>query len=130
MGISLVILLLGASRGSRASLQKLHFLAHSIRTEDSRRQIVGMFAGRVRPQDVVVRFEPWLNRAIALASGAGLVEREKGKAAKLTLSGKQLLEALYKDGVLFREEKAFLQQIASFATEKAIDHAMKMELLF
>ena len=35
-GIALVVLLLGKSRAKRASLQKLHLLAHSIRTRQAR----------------------------------------------------------------------------------------------
>ena len=44
-GMALVILILGRSRGKRASLQKLHFMAHSARTRATREQTIHLFAG-------------------------------------------------------------------------------------
>ena len=38
-GMALIILILGRSRGKRASLQKLHFMAHSARTKESREEV-------------------------------------------------------------------------------------------
>ena len=80
-GIALVVLILGKSRGKRASLQKLHFLAHSARTRQARLEAQEVFARERRPSDFVVRVEPWLNRALAFARGAGLIDLEKGKSA-------------------------------------------------
>ena len=70
-GIALIILILGRSRGKRASLQKLHFMAHSARTKESREEVRRVFTGDRGPADLVVRVEPWLNRAIAFATAAG-----------------------------------------------------------
>jgi hypothetical protein len=66
-GIALVILILGPSRGMRASLQKLHFMAHSARTKESREEVRRVFTGDRSPADLVVRVEPSLNETLQLS---------------------------------------------------------------
>jgi hypothetical protein len=127
-GIMLVVLMLGKCRGKRASLQKLHFLAHSIRTRRTRTQAGQVFAGTIKPSDILVRVEPWLNRALAFAKGAGLVGMEGGKSARLTERGLGALKALYDDNHVLVEEKEFLEVIGSKATESSVEKIMRMEL--
>jgi hypothetical protein len=127
-GIALVVLMLGASRGTRASLQKLHFLAHSIRTRETRLEIQQVFARSRRSSDILVRVEPWLNRALAFAKGAKLIEMEGGRSAVLAERGRRMLDALHKDGAILSEEKRFLQDIRKHATETNIEKIMRMEL--
>lgn len=127
-GIALVILILGKSRGKRASLQKLHFLGHSARTRQTRSEAQQVFFGERRTSDFVVRVEPWLNRALAFAKGSGLVELEGGKTAKLTVFGEKACEDLYKRQDMCEEEKAFLEVVSKKATEAAIEKIMRMEL--
>jgi hypothetical protein len=127
-GIAIIILILGRSRGKQASLQKLHFLAHSVRTEESRSMARQVFSGDVRPVDLVIRVEPWVNRAIAFAKGDNLLELKKGRNAKLTERGMKIFEELTERDAVLVAEKAFIDQIASRATEGAIDRIMRMEL--
>jgi hypothetical protein len=127
-GIALLVLILGKSRGKRASLQKLHFLGHSARTRQSRQEVQEVFAGERRSSDLVVRVEPWLNRALAFAKGAGLIELEKGKSAKLTDAGLKACEVLNEQSSMCAEEKAFLEAVSGKATEAAVDKIMRMEL--
>jgi 3-deoxy-D-arabino-heptulosonate 7-phosphate (DAHP) synthase len=77
---------------------------------------------------LVVRVEPWLNRALAFAKGAGLIELEKGKSAKLTAAGLTACEVLYKQSSMCAEEKAFLEAVGARATEAAVEKIMRMEL--
>jgi hypothetical protein len=128
-GIALLVLILGRSRGKRATLQKLHFLAHSARTREARQQAHRVFTGVLRPADLVVRVEPWLNRAIALAKGYGLVEFEGGRGAKLTDRGLDLLKEIEAATTVLLEEKAFLDAVGGLATEGRIEKIMRMELL-
>jgi hypothetical protein len=128
-GIALVLLILAKSRGKKASLQKLHFVAHSIRTKQSRTDAQQVFAGERHPADILVRVEPWLNRALAFARGAGLVDVEGGKAAKLTAVGQEVADRVLHDETVFVEEKAFLSHVGSRATEGAIEKIMRMEVL-
>lgn len=127
-GIALIILILGKSRGKRASLQKLHFLGHSARLRQTRREVQEVFAGERRPSDLIVRVEPWLNRALAFAKGAGLIELEKGKSAKLTEVGLRACEILNEQPHMCAEEKEFLEAVGPKATETAIEKIMRMEL--
>jgi hypothetical protein len=126
-GIAVVVLILGGSRGKRASLQKLHFMAHAVRTPETRQRALQVFGGALRPADVVVRVEPWLNRAVAFAKGGGLIELDRGKRAKLTQCGLDLLTVLSAEGVL-PEEKAFIRAVGAKATEGAIEKIMRMDV--
>jgi hypothetical protein len=128
-GIALVILILGRSRAKRASLQKLHFMAHSARTRTTRDQAARLFAGTLSTADMIVRVEPWLNRALAFATAARLVSLEHGGHARLTDSGIQTFEKISSTESLMVEEKAFLEHIARQATEGAIEKIMRMEQL-
>jgi hypothetical protein len=128
-GIALIILILGKSRGKRASLQKLHFLGHSARTRQTRQEVQEVFAGERRPSDLLVRVEPWLNRALAFAKGAGLIELEKGRSAKLSDAGIRAYEILSEQSDMCAEEKQFLEAIGAKATETAIEKIMRMELV-
>ena len=128
-GIALVVLILGRSRAKRASLQKLHFMAHSARTRTTRDQAKRLFAGTLSSADMVVRVEPWLNRAIAFATAARLISLEHGGHARLTDSGIETFEKISSTEALMVEEKAFINAVARQATEGAIDKIMRMEQL-
>jgi hypothetical protein len=126
-GIALVILILGRSRGKRASLQKLHFMAHSARTKESREEVRRVFTGDRSPADLVVRVEPWLNRAIAFATAAGLIALEHGRSLKLTDDGLKTLERISSAESVMTEERTFLDVISPRATEAAVEKVMRME---
>jgi hypothetical protein len=124
-GITLVLLALHYSYGKRASLQKLHFLAYAARTSQSRELVQGIFNGIPDSDSLVIRIEPWVNRALAFARGAALVTMEKGKAAKLTAKGSSALAVITTDDSILSEERTFLSQISKFATEDTISRLMK-----
>ena len=127
-GIAIVVLMLGRSRAKRASLQKLHFLAHSVRTRQTRIEAQRVFDGALQPADFLVRVEPWINRAIAFARGAGLIELEGGKSAKLTQQrGLEMLAVLSSDETVLAEEKAFIEAVGPRATEGAVEKIVRME---
>ncbi len=128
-GMALVILILGRSRGKRASLQKLHFMAYSTRTRETRQETARVLEGHVATSTLVVRVEPWLNRALAFAHAAGLVALENGRHAKLTEKGISALEQISTAESVLSEEKAFLAACGSRATEAAIERIMRMERL-
>jgi hypothetical protein len=125
-GVALLILVLGASRGQRASLQKLHFLAHLSRTRTTREQTLGVLHRTVPPAMLSVRVEPWVNRATAFAIGEGLAVLRDGKAVSLSDNGRTLYKSLIGLPVL-EEEKRFLGEVGPRATEKVIEKIMKME---
>lgn len=126
-GLALLVLILGTSRGQRASLQKLHFLAHSARTASTRDAARRVFSRAARPGDFLVRVEPSLNRAIAWAKGARLVDFERGRTLKLTGEGRAAFHVLNSAENILAEEKAFIESIARLATERSIEKIMRME---
>jgi len=128
-GIALVILILGRSRGKRASLQKLHFMAHSARTKESREEVRLVFIGDRSSADLVVRVEPWLNRAIAFARAANLITLEHGRSLKLTADGLNTFERISSAESVMTEERAFLDVVSPRASEVAVEKVMRMERL-
>lgn len=128
-GVALVLLVLAHSRGQRASLQKLHFLSHATRTPQSRDETLRALAGRIAPSAFLVRFEPWVGRALAFAQGAGLVERASGKSIKLSDAGSELARAILSAEVM-EAETEFLVTARSLATEATIAKLMRTEALF
>lgn len=128
-GIATTTLILSKSRGQRASLPKIHLLAHSIRSKTSQRLAIAMFEGRLPSHELVVRVDPWVNRALAFARGLDLVTLDGGKAAKLTDKGMAYAQQLAQHDVLV-DEKRFLQAVAPRATEGAVAKIMRMEALF
>jgi len=125
-GVSLLLLVLASSRGQRCSLQKVHFLAHLSRTEQSRRQMREVLGRRRGPVDLSVRIEPWVNRAAAFAAANGLMLVREGKAFALTDGGKVAAAAIRKEGLL-QQETAFLDEVGKLATEQVVEGIMKME---
>jgi hypothetical protein len=126
-GIALVVLILGSSRGKRASLQKLHFMAHSARTRDAREEATRVLENRRPTSAIVIRVEPWVNRALAFARGAKLIALEGGSHAKLTSDGVSLFEEISSVESVLSEEKEFLDTLGLRATERAIERIMRME---
>jgi hypothetical protein len=72
--------------------------------------------------------EPWLNRALAFAKGAGIIDFDRGKSAKLTDQGLHVLARLYEDSGLLAEEKEFIDAVGAHATEANVEKIMRMEL--
>jgi hypothetical protein len=83
-GIAVLLLGLLSSRGKKGSFQKLQFLAHAVRIPEGREDVRGLLRGDLRPSDISVRVEPWLNRAVAFAHALKLVSVDKGKSVALT----------------------------------------------
>lgn len=125
-GVTLILLVLASSRGQRCSLQKLHFLAHLSRTDQTRREALEVLDRTREPSALSVRIEPWVNRALAFAVAQGHAVMKDGKSASLTDEGKAMLDDLSAMAVL-AEERAFLAKVGPRATEKVVDSIMKME---
>jgi hypothetical protein len=129
-GIGVVLLSLLHSRGGKGSFLKLQFLAHSIRTQQSREQVYAVLQGNLRTADIQVRVEPWLNRAVAIAHGLGLVAVTKGKSVSLTERGKEVATAIDAAPDIFVDERVFLKAVAKRLTEKVLTQIWRMETLF
>lgn len=129
-GIGVVLLGLLHSRGKKGSFLKLQFLAHSIRTKQSRDQVCAVLRGELRSSDIQVRVEPWLNRAVAFAHGLHLVTVTKGKSVELTARGKEVAAAIEADLDVLVDERVFLTTVAKRLTEQLLIRIWRMESLF
>jgi hypothetical protein len=126
-GISIVLVALVRSRGKKANFPKLQFLAHSVRLREGREDVDGLFNGKLRPSEISVRVEPWLNRAVSFAHALKLVEVDRGRVVSLTPFGVSTAQSIITTSGAMSEEIAFLTRVAPKLTDKLIDKIWRME---
>lgn len=118
----LVLLLNNCCRSGRTSLARLHVLSWGIRTKENRRALQAAIEGALSPDSLVVRVEPFLNRAVDFAIGEGLVRRSGGNKIELAPNGRELAEELGKIETAYVVEKKFIAAIHQGVTEKLVNH--------
>jgi len=126
--VAMLLLLLRSCRSEKSSLEKLHVLNWAIRTPESRRRFLAYIEGKGNPDDVIIRFEPGLNRAIDFARGDGLLRIEKGKSVKLTDHGSSIAQQIDRDEDCMVEERKFLEEVKPFVFEKHIKALLSWEV--
>lgn len=126
-GIAILLLSLLNSRGKKGGFQKLQFLAHAVRVPDGRDDVRALLRGDLRPSEVSVRVEPWLNRAVAFAHALKLVSVDKGKSVSLTAKGLDVANAIAKNKDVLFEERMFLSDVAPKLTEALLTKIWRME---
>ncbi|PWK76068.1 hypothetical protein [Aminobacter sp. AP02] len=126
-GIGILLLSLFYSHGKKGSFPKLQFLAHAVRIREGRDDVRAMFKGDLRTSEISVRVEPWLNRAVALAHGLGLVDVTKGKSVALTDKGREVAAEIDANKDIFLEERTFLAEVARKLTEAQLTKIWRME---
>ncbi len=120
--IGLIVLLLkNCCRAHKSSFARLHVLSWGFRTATGRRQLMDAAEGRVAPDAILARVEPFLNQAVDYAIGEGLVRRDEGGRIELTDPGRQFALELEATPEVFREEKLYISQIRSKVTESLVD---------
>jgi hypothetical protein len=124
----MLLLLLRSCISEKASLEKLHVLNWAIRTPKSRCRFLAYVKGEGNPDDVVIRFEPELNRAIDFTRGAGLVEIKNGNRVKLTDHGSSIAQQIDRSGDCMAEERKFLEGVKPFVLEKHIKALLNWEV--
>jgi hypothetical protein len=75
----------------------------------------------IAKDEIIPRVEPSLNRAIDLARGEGLVTIDGGKNLILSDAGLRSAEEIGASENCMTEERRFLSDIKSFATETNIE---------
>lgn len=108
--ITLVCLIVHACWGKRASWHQLHVMNWATRTAVTRATYERLHQLQAKPDDVVVRYDPSLDRAIDLAAGEGLLERRGGETLVLTQAGTRLVD-LVSAGDALGEEREFLARV-------------------
>lgn len=124
-GVAIVLLVVASSRGNRCSFQKLHFLAHAVRTPEARQHALSLLSISSNNLLPMFRVEPWINRAVNFASALGMVSIDGGKSLRLLDGGEGAVSRLSASENILADERAFLRAVRPYATEKNIEEAMR-----
>jgi hypothetical protein len=108
--VALVVLLVDACHGAKATISQLHVLNWGVLYPESREELSKVLRGEGRPESLFVRYDPVLDRAIDLAAGMNLVAWTGAGRLVLEDSGRTLLR-LIKGGDIMSAEKAALVAI-------------------
>lgn len=108
---ALVVLLIGSCYGRRASWHQLHVLNWACRSRANQASFERLKTGDAQLGDMVVRYDPALDRAIDLALFSSLLERRGGDVLGVAPRGLAALNGL-QDADVLTVEKAFLNRVA------------------
>ncbi len=117
--VPVIVLLVSYCRGEQATHEQLHVLNWAVRSAGSAELLGEYLTGEIAPDRAIVRMEPALDRAVALARGLGLAAW-KGKYWTLTDNGQELLENLRSDERLLVREKELLDALPKPLTQTAV----------
>jgi hypothetical protein len=124
--IGLVVLLLkNCCRGGKSSLGRLHVLSWGFRTRQSQHDLKAAAEGAIPLGSLIVRFDPFLDRAVDFAVGENLLTHIGGRAVELTASGRQLATEVESNDSLFEAEKSFILLIRRNVTEQIVDQMFR-----
>lgn len=123
------LLILHYSRGKRASLRKLHYLGHALRTAEGRTSAAEDLLNERPTHRLILRVEPAIPRTLDFARGAGLSVLVK-KSYRITAKGEAVVKEILEDNTLLVEEKQFLAHVQNRATEGRIDAILATEVNF
>lgn len=114
---TLILILYISCRNSRASLMKLHVMNWAIRNIQGRELFLKLCVGEVGPDNIIVRFEPWLNKAVDIALAEGLLQRIDGDRVELSVSGTIMAKEILQTKECFVQEKEFLHVLRKSVSE-------------
>jgi hypothetical protein len=118
-----ILLMLGLSRGRRASLAKLHILNGGIQYPRFQAALKSMITNNLLLSSWLVRVEPAFGRAINFALGEGLITGEEisqRAGFRLTARGQRAFEAIVKEEDALFAEKTFLANVCMPLTESLV----------
>lgn len=119
--IGLIILLLKkCCRQGKTSLTRLHVLSWGFISPEGQSQLTAAATGRLAPDSLVIRFEPFLLQAVDYAVGEGIIRRNGGSKVELTETGVRLAEQLEADESAFVAEKALMTTLGTRVSEDLV----------
>ena len=127
--LSLILLMLEASRARRASLAKLHVLNYASRSVRARRRLLSILEGSVPTLFWQMPVEPAFGRALDFTVGEGFAiwQRVSSRSGlELTLSGSKAAQTIASRDDLLIEEKAFLAGDAKKITEAFVSRLLSV----
>jgi hypothetical protein len=120
--VGMVLLILKkCCRGYRSSFARLHVLSWASRTPENGLALREVINHQLRPDALLVRIEPALNRAVDLAAGEGLLKRVTGDRVELTPAGVLAAEGIDKNEDIFTVEREYLTGLGRKVTEDSIN---------
>lgn len=122
----LVLLLNGCCRSARSSFARLHVLNWGISSSKSRENLLAAVNGTMSAQSLIVRFDPFLNRAVDFAIGEGLIKRYDGSKIELTTQGKQLAKDIVAADTAYLSEKSFINAIRFEVSETLVSTMFRL----
>jgi hypothetical protein len=118
--LPILVLMLTASRASRASLVKLYILNDALRSSASRAVLLEIMRGERPELDWRMRVEPAFGRAVDNAVGNGLVEwvgQDASRALQLTAAGRTASAQILAMKDVLTAEKAIIADLGRNVTE-------------
>lgn len=116
----LILMLAKVCRGDRASFRKLYILNWAIRSAENKEILLEVLERSSRPQSLIIRVEPSLNRAVDFGIGEGCLEIQSGKRVSLTEKGRSIARLLEDDPIIFEYEKKFLDHVGNRLSETMV----------
>jgi hypothetical protein len=107
----------GRGQSGKTSISKLKVLSWATRDSESQKALVRYLDNAPQPDDILLRHEPALVRALNLSAGLGFILRS-GESITLTDAGKALVKAIISDVTLMGDEKNFLLVVEKRLTEE------------
>jgi hypothetical protein len=121
----LLLILRKCCRSGRSSFARLHVLNWAVRSPDGMQAIRKVLAGTQDPDDVLIRIEPSLNKAIQYAVAESVMTITRGDHVELTAKGIDVAEDISSAGGLLESEEVFLQEIGQRITEALVDRLLR-----
>lgn len=116
----ILLLLRKCCRSNRSSFGRLHVLNWGVLSKENRLTLQALIRNQATADQVLVRIEPSLNRAVALAAGEGLIERPDGDHLQLTDRGIKLADEIGRSEDLYAVEKELIASIGKQVSEKLV----------
>lgn len=106
------------------SLIKLHIISNALNTNEEMKTLLKYLDGS--SLDMIVRFDPAVNRAIKYAIADKLIYQLKNGTFKLTNKGRELVKFINKDSNLMIHEKKQLKSLGNQLTPDRIKELMSL----
>lgn len=116
----LVLLLKNCCKSGKSTIPRLHVLSWGVRSAESEEALRNAVTKTQSVNLMLVRYDPFLNRAIDFALGEKLIKNQDGKSVVLTPDGRKFAEELEQNNTSFAKEKQRLAAISFKVTEKFV----------
>jgi hypothetical protein len=123
--LPVVLMMVRSCRSEKATHEQLHVLSWALRSRDGPSTLKRFLEGRLRPEEAVVRFEPALDRAIALAEGFGLLVRSDDRYWSVSKRGADLLQRIDDTPDVLVAERAVLDGLSGKLSQAAVARMLR-----